>query len=166
MSAAQVLAGKRLIVVEDSAIIRMSVEESLRDAGAFIVRSFRDRADGAVLDIKLEGGATAISIAMTLRSRKVPFLFYTGLQEAMLWPIRARWPGCKILAKPASAQEIVAAVADMLDEPAQRRKGASPSHHPQAGNRTSSKAAAQPTTKYRLYFLNSDGRFEAREDFG
>jgi len=118
MRVAQVLAGKRLIVIDDNPIVRMGVQEILRRAGAIVVRSLRDTADGAVLDIGLTGGLTATPIAEALSSRNVPFLFYTGQPEAIVEPIRVRWPGCKIILKPSNAQEIVAAVMDLTERPA------------------------------------------------
>jgi hypothetical protein len=42
----------------------------------------------------------------------VPFAFYTGQTETD--PIRADWPHCEIVAKPASPQAIVTAVAGLL----------------------------------------------------
>jgi hypothetical protein len=117
MTTGKALLGKRLIVVEDDPVVRMGVEEVLRDAGALIVKSFSHKADGAVLDVCLSGGVTAVPIAVTLSYRSVPFLFYTGQDEIVLAPIRDRWPGCRILAKPSSPREIVDAVVDMLQHP-------------------------------------------------
>ena len=70
----KVLAGKRLVVIDDTAIIRLDVENTLREAGATITRSFENGADAAVLDIRLGQGSTSVSLAETLRERKIPFL--------------------------------------------------------------------------------------------
>ena len=110
----KVLAGKRLVVVDDTAIIRLDIENTLREAGATITRSFENGADAAVLDIRLGQGSTSVSLAETLRERKIPFLFYTGLSLADLAAIRDKWPGCRILSKPADPGAIVAAVADLF----------------------------------------------------
>ena len=104
------LAGKRVVVVDDTAIIRLDVENTLREAGARITRSFENGADAAVLDV----GAGSLSIAQALAERKIPFLFYTGLPFDALTQIRERWPGCKIISKPAGREVIVAAVADLV----------------------------------------------------
>ena len=69
----QVLAGKRLVVVDDTAIVRLDVENTLHEAGATILRSFENGADAAVLDIWLGKGDTSISIAQALSERKIPF---------------------------------------------------------------------------------------------
>jgi len=108
------LAGKRLVVVEDTTIVRLDVENTLREAGAIILQSFENGADAAVLDILLGKGSTSIPIAQALSERKIPFLFYTGLSPSSLTVIRAEWPGCRILFKPARPGEIVAAVVDLL----------------------------------------------------
>src|SRR5439155_16216451 len=110
----KVLAGKRLVVVDDTAIIRLGIENTLREAGATITRSFENGADAAVLDILLDKDSTSISLAEALYERKIPFLFYTGLSPTALAPIREKWPGCRILSKPADPGTIVAAVADLL----------------------------------------------------
>jgi DNA-binding response OmpR family regulator len=117
MSAAQPLAGKRLIVVEDNPVVKMGVEEVLREAGASIVRSFDRKADAAILDLRLGTGITAVPIALTLTLRMVPFLFYTAQTEEAVAPLRNRWPGCKIIQKPADGEAIVAAVVDLLKNP-------------------------------------------------
>jgi CheY-like chemotaxis protein len=120
MADTRVLSGKRLIVIEDNPVVRMGVEDTLRGAGAIIVKSFNQKADAAVLDVRLGGGVTAIPIALTLGFRSVPFMFYTGQPETTLAPIRNRWPGCKIVTKPSSPREIIAAVVDLLTGPAMR----------------------------------------------
>ena len=112
------LAGKRLVVVDDTAIIKLGIEQALREAGATIERSFENGADAAILDIWLGKGTTSLSIAQALVGRKIPFLFYTGLPPSELTLIRERWPGCMIISKPALPSEIVAAVAELLGQPA------------------------------------------------
>ena len=114
----KVLAGKRLVVVEDTAIIKLAIEKTLLEAGATITRSFENGADAGLLDIWLGNGSTSIPIAQALSDRKIPFLFYTGLPRSELTQIRERWPGCMIISKPALPSEIVAAVAELLGQPA------------------------------------------------
>jgi DNA-binding response OmpR family regulator len=86
------LSGKRVLVVEDEALVSMLVEDELRDAGAEVVGpapSVEDAlrlveaiaADGgisaAVLDINL-GGRHVAPVADRLAALGVPFLFATG----------------------------------------------------------------------------------------
>jgi len=61
---------------------------------------------------------TAVLIAIVLNLRNVPFMFFIGLPEAVLAPIRTRWPGCKSISKPTTAWELIAAVTDLREHPA------------------------------------------------
>jgi DNA-binding response OmpR family regulator len=117
----------RVLVVEDDFLILIELETVLREAGAHIVGACRtvDEAlalvdhqdiDAALLDLRL-GRETTAPIARTLVRRGVPFAFYTGQTETD--PIRAEWPRCAIVAKPASPQAIIAAVAELLRSPQQ-----------------------------------------------
>ena len=108
------LAGKRIIVIEDNAILKIGLETVLRAAGASLVSSFDQKIDAALLDFRLEHGVTAVPLAQALHRRGVPFAFYTGCSQASLAGIRARWPECIVIAKPASPADIVEALADML----------------------------------------------------
>ena len=114
VAVSKALAGRHLVVVDDTAIIKLGIEQALREAGATIERSFENGADAAILDIWLGKGTTSLFIAQALVDRKIPFLFYTGLPRSELTPIRERWPGCMIVAKPAPPSEIVAAVVELL----------------------------------------------------
>ena len=110
------LSGKHVIVIEDNPIVRMGIEDVLRDAGAFISHSFTHKADSAVLDVTLGNGITAIPIAQTLSLRQVPFLFYTGQPETVLTPVRQQWPDCKIIPKPSTPQQILDCVIALVDK--------------------------------------------------
>jgi AmiR/NasT family two-component response regulator len=86
------LSGKRVLVVEDEALVAMLLEDELRDAGAEIVGPAaslghalrlidRAAADGglsaAVLDIDLDGRHVE-PVADRLAALGVPFVFATG----------------------------------------------------------------------------------------
>jgi DNA-binding response OmpR family regulator len=112
----------RVLVVEDDFLILIELETILRDAGAHIVGACRtvdealaliehEHIDAGLLDLRL-GRDTTAPIARVLTRRGVPFAFYTGQTETD--PIRAEWPRCEIVAKPASPRAIVAAVAGLL----------------------------------------------------
>jgi DNA-binding response OmpR family regulator len=88
----RVLRGRRILVVEDEALIAMLIEDGLLDAGAKVVgpaatvgeaMQLIDQAasdgglDAAVLDINLEGNAVS-PVADKLAALGVPFVFATG----------------------------------------------------------------------------------------
>lgn len=84
------LIGKRLLVVEDEAMVAMMIEAMLSDLGCIVVdvagtvsRGLAlvgddDLAlDGAILDVNL-GGEKVYPVAEALGARHVPFIFSTG----------------------------------------------------------------------------------------
>jgi DNA-binding NtrC family response regulator len=113
----QILSGKRIVVVENEADVRASVEAALSDAGAIIMSSFVRRLDAAILDVRLGKGVTSIPIAIILEQRNIPFLFYTAFEGSLAGVLRTRWPDCKILAKPVAEDALIAAVAQLLRLP-------------------------------------------------
>lgn len=89
----RVLKGKRVLVVEDEALVAMSIERMLADAGAEVVgpgysldealRLARASAiDAAILDVNLRG-ERSYPVAELLRSAAVPFIFATGYGSAL-----------------------------------------------------------------------------------
>lgn len=109
------LAGKHVLLVEDQALIAMDVEDALRQLGATAVASAptvqsaateidRRVPDCAVLDINLSG-ETSLSVAESLLSHGVPFIFATGYRENAMIPDRlAHVP---IVRKPISPAALV-----------------------------------------------------------
>ena len=65
----------------------------------------------AIVDVQL-GAEDASQICHLLHRRRIPFLFYTGHRNA---PLLKEWPNVPVLSKPTSPQELVCAIADMLD---------------------------------------------------
>ncbi len=115
------LTGKRVLVVEDEALVTMLVEDLLRDAGATVLGpapSVGDAlrlveaaaADGgisaAVLDINLEG-ERALPVAGRLAALSVPFVFATGYGEGCDTGEHGAAP---TLRKPFAPERLVAAV--------------------------------------------------------
>lgn len=126
----QILLGKRIVVVDDDAGVKATVEAALSDAGAIIVSSWERKIDAAILDVRIGNGVTSIPIAIVLQDRNVPFLFYTAHAGSLAEILRTRWPGCLILSKPIAEDALIAAVAQILRlsdsrlrEPASRRSG-------------------------------------------
>lgn len=83
------LAGLRLLVVEDEALVAMLIEDTLVDLGCIVIgpagsigqaRALLERepVDGALLDVNLGGGERSDVLADALAARNVPFVFVTG----------------------------------------------------------------------------------------
>jgi DNA-binding response OmpR family regulator len=82
------LAGRKVLVVEDEPLVAMMVEDMLTDLGYAVIGPAMQLADGirlaqseefdaAVLDINLNG-ARSFPVADVLQARGIPFLFATG----------------------------------------------------------------------------------------
>jgi len=108
------LQGRRIAVVEDEPIIKLEVEDALMDAGASIAKSVADRIDAAVLDISLKGSLSGTHIAVALRLRSIPFIFYSGAEAEVAAPVRARFPGSPFVSKPSCREEIVKAIVGVM----------------------------------------------------
>jgi CheY-like chemotaxis protein len=125
MGSASRLAGRTILIVEDEPLIALDVHNALTEAGAKVVSSAtmpdavkhvaRGDFSAAVLDIHLHE-RDCEGVCNALHWRGVPFVFYTGYTDASV--IRS-WPDAPVLAKPASAERIVATLAKL-------RMGAAP----------------------------------------
>lgn len=114
------LAGRRVLVVEDEALVAMLVEDALLDAGAEVVGPVATVADAldllkhqlpeaAVLDLNLAGDSSA-PVADELAKHGVPFVVATGYGADGLPPGHANVP---VLAKPYDPAELTAALAKL-----------------------------------------------------
>ena len=116
------LGGKRVLLVEDNAVVAMLVEDELLGAGAEVVgpagcvgdalrlveEAARDRGlSAAVLDIDLAGAAVE-PVADRLAALGVPFLFATGYGEAR---VAGGHPDAQVLHKPFGRRALIDAVA-------------------------------------------------------
>jgi CheY-like chemotaxis protein len=92
------LAGVRLLLVEDEALVAMELEDLISSLGGEAVGPFgriadalealrRERIDGAVLDVRLDGDTT-FPIADVLLRAANPILFVTGAVSSI--PARYR----------------------------------------------------------------------------
>lgn len=108
------LAGKRLLVVEDEPLLAMNIAEQLEDAGAHIVGPVGTtvqalslieefRLDGALLDANLAGYPVG-DIAASLALKDIPFVFVTGYGKDAL---PADFRDVELLAKPFDADALV-----------------------------------------------------------
>ncbi len=112
------LKGRRVLVVEDEAMIALLLEDMLADLGctvvgpAYTVESALEFAnngaviDVAVLDVNL-GGKPVFAVADALRARQAPMIFSTGYGEGGL---RDSDLGAPVLQKPFRAGDLTSAL--------------------------------------------------------
>ena len=116
-----VLAGRRILVVEDEVVVAMMVEDLLLDLGCEVVgpaarldqglRLAADEAlDAAILDVNLND-RRSYPIAEELRRRGVPFLFATGYAAE---EVRCHDAEAPIIRKPYDGPMIEAALRCLL----------------------------------------------------
>jgi CheY-like chemotaxis protein len=111
-------AGRRVLVVEDEAMIAMLVEDMLADLGCAVVGPAHGISealelvrgpspfDAALLDVNL-GGAPVFAVADELRAKGVPMIFSTGYGDAGLRDVDR---GAPVLQKPFRSQDLDAAL--------------------------------------------------------
>ena len=109
------LAGLRLLVVEDEALVAMLIEDALLDLGCEVVgpagtvraalrfaAAARGELDGALLDVNL-GGEKVYPVADVLAKAGVPFLFVSGYGAAGL---DAAHSGATVVKKPFAREDL------------------------------------------------------------
>lgn len=124
MMAAAVLAGLRMLIVEDEAMVAMMLEDQLMELGCVVVGVAGSVSEGlakidlvaadldaAVLDVNL-GGEKVFPVAAKLTERGVPFIFATGYGLAGISPDFARTP---TLAKPYSPHQLEMMLASVME---------------------------------------------------
>ncbi len=124
------LAGQRILVVEDEALIAMEIESILEDLHCEVVGSVAtieaalaaiagdDRLDGVFLDLNL-AGRTALPIAEELLRLEIPFILLTGYASNPSDSPVLR--GARRLKKPFRAQNLAEAMAEAFDRPSGAR---------------------------------------------
>ena len=101
------LAGRRILVVEDSPLIAAVLEDMLTDMGCAVVGPTGNMAfavdlakaeelDGAIIDLNIRGGKV-YPVAEVLRDRNVPFLLASGYAD---WTLREDFKDRPRLTKP------------------------------------------------------------------
>lgn len=115
----------RCMIVEDQALIGLSLEASLEEAGFMVEGPFMsnvqalhwlesDAPDIALLDIMIKDG-TSVEIARALKARGIPFIVYSGLPPTRNCPPElqdAPW-----LEKPVSRETLTAALEQLVEQP-------------------------------------------------
>lgn len=111
------LSGRRVLLVEDEAIIALDLAALLTELGADVVGPARSVAnalellngrklDCAVLDINLDG-EPVYPVARILKARHIPFAFVTAYDGEK---VDAEFRDCPVLQKPVDFQELVHAI--------------------------------------------------------
>jgi DNA-binding response OmpR family regulator len=120
------LTGHRILLVEDEIVIAFDIISSVRQAHGEVVAHAASLAaalrlantpglSSAILDYRL-GPDNSLPVAAKLHAAGVPFIFHTAHLEA----VAEVWPGVPILAKPALRGELVASLASLVTNRANR----------------------------------------------
>lgn len=111
------LLGKRILIVEDQALLALELQFAFEDEGAEVIGPALSLAaarqavvehveiDLAVLDVDLSG-ADVYPVAAMLQQRGVPFVFHTG--HGTEPEIHALFPGATICIKPTLPHALIA----------------------------------------------------------
>jgi CheY-like chemotaxis protein len=112
---------RRVLVVEDEALIAMLIGTALQQHGCHLVgpvstlaaalqAAEQEALDAALLDLNL-GGEITLGVAELLERRGVPFVFLTGYGEDALPADR---PGWRAIAKPFRMDALLTELSGML----------------------------------------------------
>ncbi len=117
------LQGKRVLLVEDAALVSRDLSDYLESAGilvqpaASVSEALRfvavEPPDAAVLDVNLNG-ELVFPVAEALRERGVPFVFVTGYGDAHVWPPHFRHS--RRLMKPTHGGDVIEALAAAMQD--------------------------------------------------
>lgn len=117
-----ILAGRRILVLEDEVIIALELQLSFADAGAQVEIAqtveialevlSEAPVDAAVLDVNLGHSGTCAEVATLLLERGVPFILHSGdlvRHGELVHTINA-----PVIPKPAAPQELIAEIGRLL----------------------------------------------------
>jgi len=116
------LAGRRILIVEDSPLIAAVLEDMLNDIGCTVVGPTGNMAfavdlakaeelDAAIIDLNIRGGKV-YPVAEVLRDRNVPFLLASGYAD---WTLREDFKDRPRLTKPYTAETVEQKLLKLLD---------------------------------------------------
>jgi DNA-binding response OmpR family regulator len=114
---------KRVLVVEDNALLGLDIAQQLLDAGLDVVGPATSvtkalmlvvatGCDAAVLDVNL-GSETSEAVALELRARSTPFVVLSGYSSEQHPP---GFHGAPMLSKPARPEDLIAMLFKCLGE--------------------------------------------------
>jgi CheY-like chemotaxis protein len=117
---------KRILLVEDEAMIGIMMRELLTEYGMFVVgpccslqeamSEATGEFDGAILDLNL-AGEFVYPVAALLSSRNIPFIFVTGYGDES---VDARFTGSPILHKPITRESLETHLSSMFGAAVER----------------------------------------------
>ncbi|WP_395331783.1 response regulator [Novosphingobium sp. BL-8H] len=122
---ASLLAGRRVLIVEDEAIVAILLEDIVEEIGCTIVGPVskvvhavaaleNERVDAAILDVNL-AGEWSYPIADALAARGIPYVFVTGYGEA---GIDAAYRSQLVVQKPFTRLSLESALERLIAPPA------------------------------------------------
>ncbi|MGL4967782.1 MAG: response regulator [Inquilinus sp.] len=111
------LHGRRVLVVEDEALIAFEIEDTLERLGCVVVGPLAalddavlaartEALDAAILDVTIRGGLV-FPVAEELLSRKIPFAFASGYGD---WALPESMQNMARLTKPFGTEELEAQI--------------------------------------------------------
>ena len=120
----QPLIGKRILIVEDEALVALDLEMTLKAAGAETVgpclrlaralaMAERETVDGVVLDIRL-GREESYPVADLLHAQGVAIVFHSGHTDT--GHLHARYPGAGSCPKPCTPATLVRTLVRTIDD--------------------------------------------------
>ncbi len=115
------LPAQRILIIEDEPMIALDLKLALAEAGADVVgiastideaRELVERPNitAAVVDLRLHGQSVR-GVVQRLTDRAVPFLFYSGHDDA---PTARSWPKVPLLTKPQDPAAILNMLAEII----------------------------------------------------
>jgi CheY-like chemotaxis protein len=124
MNATVPLVGRRILVVEDEAVIALSIEDALQELGCVVVGPVskldavmrlagEEALDAAVLDVNIRG-AQVFPVAERLLARNIPFVLVTGYGD---WALPEAFRHQPHLTKPVAVEDLVNQVRRLCSRP-------------------------------------------------
>src|SRR5688500_11290856 len=117
----EALAGRRVLIVEDSPVVAEATDQMLCDMGCVVVgpattmapaieMAGEERLDAALVDLNIRGGK-AFPVLRILRDRSIPFLLTSGYAD---WSMPEDWQDVPRLAKPYTPNQLREALLELL----------------------------------------------------